>query len=191
MPDSGTGDTVVYHAREASRWRGTNALLDRHNYFVSRGGAPAYRWTGGDIEGLYTAHDPDVAFEEVAQYNRDSSLLGSDLGDTGHRALVQVAALRPFEVRRLYDGRAENFLADPRATACLGPRPAGHVAGRAFARPLITGARRCSRLVVPSSPFYQARDLRWNSVFVIGPGHVPASALPPNAHLRFFPPKPA
>jgi hypothetical protein len=191
VADTGRGVRKVYHAREASRWRGRNALLDRHKYFVARGGAPDYRWTGGDIEGFYTAHDAEVAFEEVAQYYRGSSLLGSDLADTGHRVLIRVAALSPFHVRSRYDGRAEGFLADRRAASCLGPRPAGHAAGRAFARPLITGVGECSRLIVPSAPFYQAGDIRWNSVFVIGPGHVPASALPSNAQLRFMTPQPA
>lgn len=189
MPDQGDGRQFVYHAKEASRWSSPTPLLDRYRYFQRQGAFPNNRWTGSDTDGLYTAHDEDVAFAEVAQYYRASSLLGSDLADTGHKALIVVAKMRPLESPAIWDGRTQGFLRDPRAGACLLPRPAGHAAGRAFARPLIGAGN--SRLVLPSAPFFRAGDVRWNSVFIIGDRHIPAERLPRLADVSLGRPRTA
>lgn len=191
MADQRDGSRVVFHAREASRWTGSHPLLDRHLAFVRRGFAPNYRWTGGDIEGLYTSHDPEVAFAEVAQYLAPDSLLGSDLADTGDRPLIRVGSFAPLPATRVYDGRSAGFMSDPAMLRCLAPAPQGHDAGRAMGRRLVLGARRYERLIVPSAPAYARGEERWNSVFIIGTGFVPSSALPSIRSIELSDPRPA
>ena len=184
MADSGDGRLIVYQTKTADMWAGSSPLLDRRGYFQRLGFFPPYRWNDQSQDALYTSHDADVSWDEVAQHHRSSSLAATDLADTNDRVVLATARFRALPSISVYDGRTEGFLSRPDIGALMAcGRDGGHIAGRTFATPLTTGARRVTRLVVPSAPFFRIGDHRWNSVFYIGDRAIPESALPGTSEM--------
>lgn len=184
MTDSFDGQLWVSHTKQSFRLEGPHPLLDRRRYFLRLGQFPSGRWTGTDQDALYTSHDPEVSWEEAAQYHR-SSLVGSDLADTNDRVVLQIVSFGPLLSPTIFDGRTEGMLSWPDLPRLMARREeGGHHAAQAAGRSL---TMRASKLIVPSAPFYRAGDVRWNSVFIIGDGRIDEGYLPNRSAMRFGP----